>query len=453
LLATIEADEAMRRNLGVPGHNKAGLEAIASKLNPWKGTDEPVRGYWKKKSSGQNHRFICEFGIENRALQYLVRDVLSALLDLHPDQYLTRGGVPAAITRTKEALIDDYLWAVELDIDNCYPSFDEEKLSDLLPLPKEVIDHVIISLHLNLQSGFSWIYGPGNDHEDDPITLAAVSTACQGGTPQGSAASPLVAEAMIAMALEHVPSLGVITAYADNVLLLAKSKSDVESMTKALSVALEGHPVGRLRPSLRNFAPGEPIEFLGHRLTLCKGGVRVEPDDENRQEFERKVKRKLAYLKLTKSAAARRKRLRRSEEYIQSWTAAFALCDDIEKIRSDWFARAKAQFKEALKPTSKENKAMNDTTYKTFKLHADQKEIVDAALQHVKEKTGTTVDTQALELICQSYMGSGLGYSTMREAMVAERKKAGDLDQFLTKVATHVEEITGKSVQILVGEA
>ena len=62
------------------------------------------------------------------------------------------------------------------------------------------------------------------------------------------------------------------------------------------------------------------------------------------------------------------------------------------------------------------------------------------------------MDTQALELICQSYMGSGLGYSTMKEAMTAEYKKTGDLDKFLTKVTTHVEEITGKSVQMVVGK-
>ena len=156
LLATIEADEAMRRNLGLAGCRKAKREVIASKLDPGKGTDEPVLVYRKKKSSGQGHRFICKFGIEHRALQYLVRDVLIALVELHPNQYATHGGVHAAIKHTKQALMDGDLWAAELDINNCYQSFDESKLPNLLPLPKEVTDHVIISRYLNLSLGFSW---------------------------------------------------------------------------------------------------------------------------------------------------------------------------------------------------------------------------------------------------------------------------------------------------------
>ena len=154
-----------------------------------------------------------------------------------------------------------------------------------------------------------------------------------------------------------MPSLGVIIAYADNVLLLAKSKSDVASMTKALSAALEGHPVGRLRPSLQSFAPGEPVEFFGHRLNAIEGVVRVEPMMKTGTNSNREVKRELACLKRTKSAAARRERLRGWKSTSSRGPLAFALCDDIEKIRSDWLARAQAQFKEALKSASKENKA------------------------------------------------------------------------------------------------
>jgi lipid-binding SYLF domain-containing protein len=60
-------------------------------------------------------------------------------------------GVHAAIRHTKQALTDGYLWAVELDIKDCYPSFDEEKLTSLLlPLPKEVTHYVILSLPTTL---------------------------------------------------------------------------------------------------------------------------------------------------------------------------------------------------------------------------------------------------------------------------------------------------------------
>jgi hypothetical protein len=453
LHATIEADEAMRRNLGAAGHNEAELESIASKLDAWKGSDEPVRGYWKKKSSGKGHRFICEFGIENRALQYLVRDVLSALLDLHPDQYLTRGGVHAAITRTKQALIDGYVWAVELDINNCYASFDEEKLSSLLPLPKKVTDHVILSRYLNLSSGFSSIgNSPGDDHGGDAITLGAISTARR-GLPQGSAASPIVAEAMVAIALKAVPTLvGVIIAYADNILLLAKTKSDRDSMTKTLLAAFEAHPVGRLRLSPKTFAPGEPIEFLGHRLTPCEGGVHIEPDDDNKRKFEDRMKSKLRSLAKTKRPRARRTALHRIKEDIRSWVDAFSLCDDIKEIRSYWLARLHWQFKDGPDSAYDENETMSNTVYKTFKLHPDQNEIVGAALAHIKQHSGTKHDTVALEYMAQSYMGTGLAFPDAKSALTAGYKKAGSLEGFLSHLCDYVEQITGKSITITVND-
>jgi len=198
LHATFEAFDAMKTE---DRPDPAKLESIANGLDAWKGTKEPVLEHRIPKDSPGEYRTVLEFGIENRALQYLVRDVLIAVLELHPHQYATGGGVHAAIRHTKQALIDGYLWAVELDIKDCYPSFDEEKLSGLLPLPKEVTDHVIISRYLNLSLGFSCIGNSlGDDHEGDAITPGAISTA-QRGLPPGSAASPIVAEAMVAYAL------------------------------------------------------------------------------------------------------------------------------------------------------------------------------------------------------------------------------------------------------------
>lgn len=43
---------------------------------------------------------------------------------------------------------------------------------------------------------------------------------------------------------------------------------------------------------------------------------------------------------------------------------------------------------------------------KTFKLHEDQKETVEAALSKAKEDSGTDVDTVALEFICLDFLGS-----------------------------------------------
>jgi hypothetical protein len=238
--------------------------------------------------------------------------------------------------------------------------------------------------------------------------------------------------------MPQVPMLGVIIAYADNVLLLAKTRSERDSMTKALGAALKAHPVGRLRPRKKVFKRGEPIEFLGHLFSIKSGMVQIEPSQARMDEFLTRVSSDLARLQRATLALSKRKRkYRKLKEYIESWTAAFQLCDNIDMLRKQWLSNAG----EALKSASGENKPMSKTTCKTFKLHEDQKEIVEAALQNVKEKTGTAVDTVALEFICQQYMGTGIAFADAKQALTAERKKAGSDAKFVAKLIGWVEEL------------
>jgi hypothetical protein len=164
------------------------------------------------------------------------------------------------------------------------------------------------------------------------------------------------------------------------------------------------------------------------------------------------MKSKLRSLAKTKRPRARRKALHDIKQEIQSWTAAFTLCDDTQKIRFYWLARLHEQFKQGPDSAFDEKETMNNTVYKTFKLHSDQKEIVEAALQNVKQHTGTKVDTVALELICQQYMGTGIAFSGAKSALTAEHKKAGDEFLFLERVGNWLEEILGKKVTISVSE-
>jgi hypothetical protein len=212
-------------------------------------------------------------------------------------------------------------------------------------------------------------------------------------------------------------------------------------MTEALLAAFEAHPVGRLRLSPKTFGPGEPVEFLGHCLTPCEEGVHIEITDANKRKFEDRMKSKLRSLAKTKRQKARRKALHDIKQDIQSWAAAFTLCDDTQKIRSYWLARLHWQFKEGPDSAFDEKETMNNTVYRTFKLHADQDEIVEAALDNIKKYTGTSVDTVALEYMAQSYMGSGISFKDLKAAMVAERKKSSSVEEFVEKATALMEEI------------
>jgi len=327
--------------------DKASVRTIATRLDAWKGTAEEVLVHAKRKSSNPaSLRTYMAFGIENSALQYLVLSLLEQIADTDPCQYTIRGGIHAAINQVAKVMSTGPLWAVEVDVVDCYPSFDGKKLMDLLPLPKEVSENVLISEHLNLKGGNianiinMGPFGPAGDSKAS-MTLEEMLAAARRGIPQGSATSPLIAETILTLALREVPDLGDKVSYGDNTLLMAKEASDVVTMLGALESALQGHPVGLLKPNRKLFKLGQPVEFLGHRLIpQASGKIRIEPAHRAEDRFLRKMRRQLNRLKYEKLTSAARFRARqKARRYVQGWTAAFSLCDGIDDRRAYWLKR------------------------------------------------------------------------------------------------------------------
>jgi hypothetical protein len=105
---------------------KAHIDAMATKLLPYRGSSEPARLFLQKKGATGNYRHILEFGLERRSLQYLVKAPLVATANLHPHQYGTVG-VQAAIAHVAKLMAEGHGWSFEIDIQNCFPSFEEGK--------------------------------------------------------------------------------------------------------------------------------------------------------------------------------------------------------------------------------------------------------------------------------------------------------------------------------------
>jgi hypothetical protein len=316
------------------------LPAIARGLDAWMGTQEVVilRLKEKEKSPG-DYRDIKEFGIENKALQYLVLWLLKVQANLHPNQY-GMIGTHAALIRVAELMTQGYVWAMETDLKDCYPSFDGEKIQGFLPLPKKVTQHIMCCAPLNISLGDNGIFGPGDDDVDDEDVFPELYADARRGIPQGSAASPFAVEMLLSSVFDQLPACGEAVGYADNTLAMAKSEGDVVSMNKALWSALKAHPAGHLRPKQTGvYSPGQPIDFLGHRLTLQGNKVRIEPTPENLAKYRVAVERGCRRIVHGKSSTARAKRARELRGYIRSWCAAFKLWDEAGVQKAKDFGR------------------------------------------------------------------------------------------------------------------
>ncbi|TIQ44616.1 reverse transcriptase domain-containing protein [Mesorhizobium sp.] len=327
-LATLRGNAALKKNRRVATEK---LLPIAQSLNAWAGTQEKVILRLKPKENG-DARKLMDYGIENRALQYLVRPLIGAQFNLHPHQYGTRAGRDAAIKRVATFLEQGYVWAIETDIKDCYPSFYGEKLSNFLPIPKKVTENVVCSVFYNLSLGHNSTFGPADGPEEDKILIGTLFADAQLGIPQGSATSALILDYVLAPVFHQLPKHGEIVGYADNILVMGKSEDDAVSMTLALWTALEANPAGHFRPKEPKASePGDPTDFLGYRLTLIDGSVRIEPTPKNLEKFYAMLSHELSKIVNTSSAILRARRVKKLRRRVYSWTAAFKLWDGAQE--------------------------------------------------------------------------------------------------------------------------
>jgi hypothetical protein len=142
------------------------------------------------------------------------------------------------------------------------------------------------------------------------------------GIPQGSSASPVVAEILLAPILAALPSGSVVLNFADNFLLLSKTGEQAVSIEQALCCALKAHPAGPLVPKLKRYLPGEVVEFLGFALK-ADPTCRIEPSAQNLSKFKKHFAEMLKWVaKATPNNKTERFALVRRK--INGWCASFS---------------------------------------------------------------------------------------------------------------------------------
>jgi hypothetical protein len=124
------------------------------------------------------------------------------------------------------------------------------------------------------------------------------------------------------------------------------------------------------------------------------------------------------------------------------WTKVLILLDVITKDNVEqWVAKAKEKNNGSLKSLVDAEKTKGSpVTTKIFKLHEDQKQLVDDALAKMKEESGTESDAVALEYIIQNYMGAGIQFQNWDQALTyAAKHQTDDPYSVVAKVINRLE--------------
>lgn len=260
------------------------VRALATSCNPFVSTREPVATKWIKRSSGKL-RPVANFGPLKRAHQMMVADVLRHSNPPLEQQFLFRGGMPAAFRAVEGAYEAGFTFAAEVDFIDFYGSVRLDGLAQLLrPLPPSVVEHVVWDRSVR-----------GVDHGDDvpsdPMAWAHPSLNGQTGLALGSCSSPMAAERIIASLLPVAPTWRTVT-YADNVLVLGRSCYDVEVCFDLMQRKAEKHNADyasgwslRLRTDGISDITQHTFQFLHHEGTRTDNGFSWAPDHRKLGQF------------------------------------------------------------------------------------------------------------------------------------------------------------------------
>jgi hypothetical protein len=302
-IAVSQAAKALRTKL-----SSDQLAKLAKSLDPWKSCDEPVElSPMAKPNDPHDFRFILRFGVQNRARQILVRNLLRARWGIAAQQHLFQGGRDEAVKQVQSGYQEGLQFVFELDVYRCFRSFDRKGIAKFLNLPERVVAGVLSGGELNviLSKEYEGViaYGP-DDLPDSPIEVFGMMEDDWGsarlGLTEGSMVSPYAAELLLAWVLENVPDgAWRIVNYADNFLCLCESESAANELRDILRELLHKHPAGPLKAKQfpKIFAPEEAFTFLGYYL-VPRPTIGLAPIWSERANAKAREIRRSAYKKL-----------------------------------------------------------------------------------------------------------------------------------------------------------
>ncbi len=281
----VAAEEAVR-TCKRRSHKSA--EAIAKDLNVWRSCDEVahvgVKIAEELPPPGQGGmteyraRVVLSFGPENQARQILLRNLFKAMPGKHASQMMFNGGTTRAVRLVEDCYVDGYQHSMEVDIYRCFQSFDKQGISAFLRLPEKVTEHVLGASSLNLRPSLTCMkdvlyHSPNLSMSPMELFMELFGEdwdLTQLGLIEGSKASPFAAELLLAPICDDLAKRGAgrVINYADNFLLMAKSKSELTKLYNLLREGLHTHPAGPLqvKETPKRTRPQESFEFLGYKF-------------------------------------------------------------------------------------------------------------------------------------------------------------------------------------------
>ena len=280
--------------------------------------DAPSYAIARLKPKHNGFREICAFDAFDMARQKLVAMSIIPFVRLLPCQFALTGGRSAACEALLKALIDapESAKIIHVDINDFYGSISHGWLEENLPLSTTIIQSIILMHNGHI---CRWHLGLAHQHDEGTEGMG------RRGIPQGSVASPIVAEFVMANVLRGLADLHDGLSYfnySDNLAILGfvvRGDLDEAAFMERLRGVFGTHPAGPFQiRTVGSFPISRPFPFLGyHFQKIADGSIAFIPEGAaflREMNYERDLLEAETFTKLLKI-----------EHSLRSYCAAFSL--------------------------------------------------------------------------------------------------------------------------------
>lgn len=312
----------VKRNKGKGGVDKMGVEslrdylvtnkeALTRTILRGKYRPNPVRRVAIPKDNGQKR----PLGIPTVVDRVFQQAIAQTLIPLYEPQFSTnsygfrpRRNAHQALNKCKEYITSGYDYAVDLDLEKFFDKVNHSKLIEILS--RTIKDGRVVSLiHKYLNAGVQI----GNRFEPSEM-----------GVPQGGPLSPLLSNIMLNELDKELEHRGhKFVRYADDMIILCKSKRSAERVMGSITRYIEGKLLLKVNKDKSQSVPISKVKFLGYSFYKLKGEgrLRIHP------KSVAKLKVKLKELTSRSNGWGNDRRKEALRQYIIGWVHYFKLAD------------------------------------------------------------------------------------------------------------------------------